>query len=74
MIVAGDKETRNRNCWEDVLPIDETDSSPIPHHKIGFHRENGMLLHDLAFKCAVIKTNEEGDENEKLIMKNKDGK
>ena len=87
VIVAGDEEMRKRCCWEDVLRIDETNSTPkeadsafnetnsapMPRSKIDFHRQNGMLLSDLASHCEVLKTKEEGDEPEKLILKNQHG-
>ncbi|MCJ1377553.1 hypothetical protein MMC17_000648 [Xylographa soralifera] len=84
VIVAGEEESRKWCCWEDVLRIDETESrnhktesafdeadpAAMPESKIEFHRQNGMLLQDLASRCEVLKTTEEGDEPDKLILKN----
>ncbi|MCJ1421093.1 hypothetical protein MMC32_007455 [Xylographa parallela] len=82
VIVAGDEEMRERCCWEDVLRIHETGGSKpesaldepeavsMPESKIEFHRQNGMLLQDLASHCEVMKTTEPGDEPDKLILKN----
>ena len=82
VIVAGDEELRQRCCWEDVLRInekaaskpesafDEPESAPMPESQIEFHRQNGMLLQDLASRCEVMKTVEKGDEPDKLILKN----
>ena len=79
VIVAGDEEMRQRCCWEDVLRInepkpesafDEPESVPMPESQIEFHRQNGMLLQDLASRCEVLKTTEPGDEPDRLILKN----
>ncbi|MCJ1284992.1 hypothetical protein MMC26_004329 [Xylographa opegraphella] len=81
VIVAGDAEMRQRCCWEDVLRINEPDlkpesafdgpeAAPLSESQIGFHRQNGMLLQDLAARCEVMKTVEAGDEPDRLVLKN----
>jgi hypothetical protein len=80
VIVAGDEDMRERCCWEQVLRIDgnddddETNSAPIiPNNRIETCRKHGMLLGELASHCEVLKTKEETNESEKLILKNRYG-
>lgn len=67
VVVAGDEEMKDRRCWEHVLHIDEAESAPpgFDNNKIDFHRKNGMLLHELARHCEVLK-----NDAEHLILKN----
>ncbi|KAF8186458.1 hypothetical protein K438DRAFT_2019758 [Mycena galopus ATCC 62051] len=75
IIVAGDEEFKEKCCWEQVLRLDERKSwaAAIPEHKVQLCREHGMLLSDLCCHCEVMKTTEEGNESEKLIVKNEFG-
>jgi hypothetical protein len=72
VIVAGDNNTQEWNCWEHVLRIDEMNSAPIPESRIEACRKHGMLMGELVNHCEVLKT-EETDDYEKLILKNQLG-
>ncbi|KZP04745.1 hypothetical protein FIBSPDRAFT_878192, partial [Athelia psychrophila] len=64
IIVAGDKESESRCCWQQIIDSDELESK-----KAALCSEHGILLSDLVARCEVFKAKDDG----RIILRNKKG-
>ncbi len=73
VIIAGETGQPKMNCWEQILRVDEKNSSPMSTAQLAQRRKYGMLLQDLFEHVDVLKGRYENDSEDRLIVKNEEG-